>query len=301
MASNKFKLGLCQFLVGDDKDINLRTAAKAITDASEQGADIIVLPEIFNSPYATASFPVYCEAVPELYTIAAQIDVDKSPSSYMLSNAAKTHKKYIIGGSIPEETYENDTRKLYNTCLVFDTDGNVIGKYRKMHLFDINIPNKMVFYESETLSAGSDLCMVNIEGVTKNAFKIGIAICYDIRFSELAEIYRQNNCSLLVYPAAFNTTTGPLHWRLLQRARATDNQLFVASCSPARNHHSKGYPVYGHSIITDPWGQVLNELDENTNILVQEIDLDSVDQVRASIPIWKQKRYDMYSSIKSKL
>ncbi len=106
---------------------------------------------------------------------------------------------------------------------------------------------------------------------------------------------------MIIYPAAFNTTTGPLHWELLQRARAADNQLYIATCSPARNYDSSGYPVYGYSTIVDPWAKVLNKLDENQAVLIQEIDLDVVNDMRQSIPIWKQKRYDMYSQIVSKL
>eukprot|EP01084_Bolivina_argentea_P168685 292480_1 len=301
MTSNTFKLGLCQIMVGDDKQQNLKTACNAIQEAVNKGADIIVLPEIFNSPYSNDSFPVYCEPVPEVNTSLSQINQTTSPSTYMLSNAAKSHNKYIIGGSIPEQIYENDVKKLYNTCLIFNQNGDIIGKYRKMHLFDINVPGKMTFYESKTLTGGNDYCVININGITKDSFKIGIAICYDLRFSELAEIYRQKGCSMIIYPAAFNTTTGPLHWELLQRARATDNQLYIATCSPARNYDSSGYPVYGYSTIVDPWAKVIDKLDENKGILIQDIDLDVVNHMRESIPIWKQKRYDMYNQIVSKL
>eukprot|EP01084_Bolivina_argentea_P078835 143059_1 len=269
MTSNTFKLGLCQFIVGDDKQKNLKTASDAIEQAVNQGADMIVLPEVFNSPYSNDSFPVYCEPVPPVNTVSSAIDATTSPSSHMLSKAAKAHNKYIIGGSFPEQIYENDTKKLYNTCLIFDRNGDIIGKYRKMHLFDINVPGKMTFYESKTLTGGSDYCVVNIDGITKDSFKIGIGICYDIRFSEVAEVYRQKGCSMIVYPGAFNTTTGPLHWELLSRSRAIDNQLYITTCSPARNYESSGYPVWGYSMITDPWGKVLKQLDENPGIVVQ--------------------------------
>ena len=196
---------------------------------------------------------------------------------------------------------QNGDKLLFNTNVTLDPKGNIIGKYRKMHLFDINVPGKMTFYESKTLSVGNGLCVIDIEGITSEKFSIGIGICYDIRFSELAEIYRQRGCSIIVYPAAFNTTTGPLHWELLQRARATDNQMYIATCSPARNYKSSGYPVYGHSMITDPWAKIVDKLDENEGVLVQEVDLDLVKDVRQSIPIWEQKRYDVYNSIVSKL
>lgn len=298
MSSNTFKLGLCQILVGDDKEINLKTASNAIEEAVNKGADIIVLPEIFNSPYSNDSFPIYCEYIPKVNTISSQINSIKYPSTFMLSNAAKMHKKYIIGGSIPEK----DDEKLFNTCLCFNQNGDIIGKYRKMHLFDINVPGKMTFYESKTLSQGNDYCIINIKDIgIKNDFKIGIGICYDLRFNELADIYRQNDCSMIIYPAAFNTTTGPLHWELLQRARATDNQIYIATCSPARNYKSSGYPVYGYSQCINPWGQIINKLNENQGIIIIDINLDIINEVRESIPIWKQKRYDIYSKIICKL
>ena len=219
----------------------------------------------------------------------------------MLSLAAKSHRKYIVGGSIPERIECDGQRVLYNSCSVLDPEGEIVGKFRKIHLFDIDVPGKMTFFESATLSGGGDLCTVDIAGITENAFKIGIGICYDLRFSELAEIYRQKGCSMVVYPAAFNTTTGPLHWELLQRARAADNQLFIASCSPAHDDRSTGYPVYGHSMVTDPWSVVVDKLDENEGVLVTEIDLDKVHEVRTSIPILSQKRNDLYTPIRSKM
>eukprot|EP01084_Bolivina_argentea_P168684 292478_1 len=298
MLSNKFKLGLCQIMVGENKRQNLINASNAIQRAINKGADIIVLPEIFNSPYSNDFFPKYCEQVPKVNTLSSEIDETTYPSSYMLSNAAKLHKKYIIGGSIPEEIYEQNQRKLYNTCLIFNRNGDVIGKYRKMHLFDMNAPGKFTFQESKTLSGGSKHCIVEIEGITAKNFKIGIGICYDIRFTELAEIYRQNGCSMIIYPAAFNCYIGPLHFELLQRARAVDNQLFVATCSPARNHNSPSHPLYGHSMIIDPWGRVVNKLDEKENILIEEIDLDIVNEFRQAMPIWKHRRYDVYNKYK---
>ena len=222
----------------------------------------------------------------------------------MLSLAAKSHSKYIVGGSIPERVDCDDgQRVLYNSCSVFNPKGTIIGKFRKIHLFDIDVPGKMTFFESKTLSGGTDLCIVDIEGITANPFQIGIGICYDLRFNELADIYRQNGCSMVIYPAAFNTTTGPLHWELLQRARAADNQMFIASCSTARDLRPSysGYPTYGHSMVTNPWAVVLDQLDENEGVLVIEIDLDTVQEVRRSIPCLTQKRYDLYSPIKSKM
>lgn len=193
----------------------------------------------------------------------------------------------MIGGSIPEKDGDN----LYNTCTVWDPDGNLIAKHRKMHLFDIDIKGKITFRESDTLSPGHSLTTFEAKGC-----KFGIGICYDIRFEEMARLYRNLGCQMLIYPGAFNMTTGPLHWSLLQRARANDNQVYVATVSPARVAGS-GYVAWGHSQLTDPWGKILHELDAEEDMVVCEIDLKLVEEVRAQIPVFKQRRTDLYDTI----
>jgi len=289
-VSRTFKLALCQILVGKDKTQNLRHASEYISKAVQKGAHIVVLPEIFNSPYSNASFPIYCEPIPRN---KKEIDPNKMPSSYMLSQAALKHSIYLIGGKIPEiDYYQNN--KLFNTSLIFNTQGEIIAKYRKMHLFDINIPNKIRFMESEILSSGNDIICFECN-INNNNIKIGMGICYDLRFPELADIYRQEQCHMIIYPGAFNTTTGPLHWELLLRSRALDNQLFVVGCSPAFNPNLD-YPVYGHSTIVDPWGKIIGTTKEKEDIIISEVNLDEINTIRQQIPILKQKRKDLYKS-----
>lgn len=160
---------------------------------------------------------------------------------------------------------------------------------QKVHLFDINIPGKITFKESETLSPGQSLTIVKTE-----FGNIGVGICYDMRFPELAQLYAQNDCRLICYPGAFNMTTGPAHWELLQRSRALDNQLFVATCSPARDTTSGGYVAYGHSTVVDPWGTVIATTEHGEDIVYADLDLAKVDEVRQNIPIRAQKRSDLY-------
>ncbi|MED6185079.1 Omega-amidase, chloroplastic [Stylosanthes scabra] len=231
---SKFKIGLCQLSVTADKDRNIAHARQAIQDAASKGAQLVLLPEIWNSPYSNDSFPVYAEDI--------DAGGDASPSTAMLSELARHLKITIVGGSIPERSRGN----LYNTCCVFGTDGKLKAKHRKIHLFDIDIPGKITFFESKTLTAGETPTIVDTE-----VGRIGIGICYDIRFPELAMIYAARGAHLLCYPGAFNMTTGPLHWELLQRARATDNQLYVATCSPARDTGSS-YVAWGHSTLVGP-------------------------------------------------
>lgn len=219
----------------------------------------------------------------------------------MLSNAASSNGVYLIGGSYPERGADGE---LYNTCLVFDPTGKRIATHRKMHLFDIDVPGKITFKESDALTAGNNVTTFAFDstntchGATSPAAvqcKIGVAICYDLRFPELAQLMTlHHDAKMLVYPGAFNMTTGPVHWKLLQQGRALDNQVYVASCSPSRDA-SAGYTAYGHSLVVSPWGTVVAELEETPSTLYAEIDMDVLENTRASIPILKQKRNDIYS------
>lgn len=181
--------------------------------------------------------------------------------------------------------------KLFNTCPVFDPQGRLRALYRKIHLFDINIPGRISFTESSVLSAGDEPVVVEIG----DGYKVGLGICYDIRFPELAFGYSQGaGCNLLVYPGAFNTVTGPLYWKVLQQSRAVDNQVFVVTCSPARSPTST-YQAYGHSMAVGPDGQVLGEAGHGEELVIIDIDLALINKVGQSIPILKQKRPDVYS------
>ncbi|GJY01589.1 omega-amidase, chloroplastic [Tanacetum coccineum] len=277
---SEFKIGLCQLSVTADKERNIAHARLAIKEAAEKGAMLVLLPEIWNSPYANESFPVYAEDI--------DAGVDSSPSTAMLSEVAHSLKITIVGGSIPERCGD----KLYNTCCVFDTDGKLKAKHRKIHLFDINIPGKITFEESKTLTAGETPTVVDTD-----VGRIGIGICYDIQFQELAMLYAARGAHLLCYPGAFNMTTGPLHWELLQRARAVDNQLYVATCSPARDAESGGYVAWGHSTLVGPFGEVLATTEHNEATIIAEIDYSLMELRRTNLPLQKQRRGDLYSLV----
>lgn len=263
---------LIQLSVGPNKSKNIAQAVKEIHLAKEKGAQLVALPECFNSPYGTKYFDEYAEEVPS------------GETSRALSKAAAEAGVCVVGGTVPER-YE---KKLYNTCTVWDDTGKLLAQHRKMHLFDIDIPNKITFKESEVLSAGDKITSFDFLGS-----KIGIGICYDLRFPEMAHLMAKEGCSLLIYPGAFNMTTGPRHWELLGRARATDQQLWVALVSPARDS-AAGYVAWGHSLLVDPWGQVVEQLDHEPGVLLADVDLKVVDEVRSQIPIRKQRRTDIY-------
>lgn len=275
--AGSFRLALVQLAVTASKSDNLARASKLIKEAASKGANIVALPECFNSPYGTSYFPEYAEPIP-------------GPSTETLVNAAKENNIFLIGGSIPEE----DKGKLYNTCTVYNPSGDMIAKHRKVHLFDIDVPGKIRFQESETLSPGNSFSVFDTP-----MCRIGIGICYDIRFAEMAQIYARNGCKLLIYPGAFNMTTGPAHWELLTRARALDNQLYVATVSPARDE-TASYVAWGHSTAVSPWGEVVATTGHEENIVYVDVDLGLVDQVRGQIPITVQRRNDMYEVIEKK-
>ncbi|XP_059140518.1 omega-amidase NIT2-like isoform X2 [Physella acuta] len=271
----RFKLALIQMAVGISKPENIAKACKFIQEASSAGAKVVTLPECFNSPYGTKYFRDYAEPVPG------------GPSSAALAKAARDNAVYIVGGSIPEK----DGEKLYNTCAVFNPKGEMVIKHRKVHLFDIDVPGKIRFQESEVLSPGDHLSMFQTPYCT-----IGVGICYDIRFAEMAQVYASKGCSLLLYPGAFNMTTGPAHWEAIQRARAIDNQMFVATASPARDE-TADYVAWGHSTVVDPWGEVISTTDEKEGIVYAEIDLARMEEIRQMIPVRKQKRFDLYQPV----
>eukprot|EP01023_Acetabularia_acetabulum_P063541 TRINITY_DN7995_c0_g1_i1.p1 TRINITY_DN7995_c0_g1~~TRINITY_DN7995_c0_g1_i1.p1 ORF type:complete len:340 (-),score=39.50 TRINITY_DN7995_c0_g1_i1:168-1100(-) len=278
------RLGLCQMLVQEDKKNNIEVAEKSIRSAASQGADLIVLPEMWNCPYSNSSFPIYAEQIPE----EGDFDQDKSPSSNMMQRVSGELGVVLVGGSIPERTHQ---QQLFNTCCVFDQRGKLLAKHQKLHLFDIDIPGKITFKESDTLTAGTKGTVVDTD-----IGRIGVGICYDIRFPELSMTYAQQGVHLICFPGAFNMTTGPAHWKLLQQCRAVDNQIYVCSCSPARNAESE-YQAWGHSMVVNPFAEVLAEAGHENEVLIVDIDLEQIQIKRNNMPLQNQKRYDLYAII----
>ncbi|KDO32380.1 hypothetical protein SPRG_02857 [Saprolegnia parasitica CBS 223.65] len=278
--AGRFKVALCQLAVGDKKAINIARATAAVEEAARQGAQVISLPECWNSPYATSSFPQYAEEIPA----TALVTEADHPSTHMVLSLAKRLGVYLVGGSIPER----ENGKVYNTCVIAGPDGALLTKHRKVHLFDIDVPGKITFKESDTLSAGSQVTVFDTPWC-----KIGVGICYDIRFPELSMLMKSAGAKFLMFPGAFNLTTGPAHWELLQRARAVDNQLYVAATSPARGPEG-GYQAWGHSSVVSPWGDVVATTEHGEAIVYADIDIEQADEMRRNIPTALQTRSDLY-------
>ncbi|KAG8526826.1 uncharacterized protein KY384_008255 [Bacidia gigantensis] len=285
LLKEPIKLAIVQLAVGKDKSYNLSHARSKVLEASQAGANLIVLPECFNSPYGCQYFPEYAETL-----LPSPPSKEKAPSYHALSSMAKEADAYLVGGSIPE--YSPDTKKHYNTSLTFDRSGKLLGTHRKIHLFDIDFPGKFRFQESEVLSAGNKITIIDLPDYGK----IGVAICYDIRFPELAIISARKGAFALIAPGAFNLTTGPLHWELQARARAVDNQIYVVMCSPARDMEAT-YHAWGHSMLVDPFAQVMCEARETEEILYGDLTAEKISETRKSIPMYEQRRFDVYPDI----
>ncbi|MCJ1393380.1 hypothetical protein MMC18_006253 [Xylographa bjoerkii] len=285
LLKKPLKLALVQLAAGADKAANLSHTRSRVLEASRAGASLIVLPECFNSPYGCQFFPSYAETLLPSPPSQAQ-----SPTFHALSTlAAETHA-YILGGSIPE--FVPESQKYYNTSLLFSPEGKLLATHRKVHLFDIDIPGKITFRESDVLSPGNKLTLVDIPPYGK----IAVAICYDIRFPELATIAARKGCFLLLYPGAFNLTTGALHWALQARARAMDNQVYVALCSPARDMKAS-YNAWGHSMVVDPNAAVMVEAGEEEEIVYAELEEGKIEETRKGIPLYTQRRFDVYPDV----
>ena len=265
------RIALIQMPVTADKAENINTACKKLQEAAANGADIAVLPEMFCCPYENSCVRTYGEE-------------ENGPAQAALSALAAELGMYVVGGSLPELADGN----VYNTSYVYDRQGRQIAKHRKAHLFDIDVAGGQRFRESDTLSPGNAVTTFETEFGT-----MGLCICFDLRFEELARCMSLRGAKVIIVPAAFNMTTGPAHWELLFRQRAVDNQCFTVGVSPARDE-SAGYVAYGNSIAVDPWGTVLCRAGAEEAILYADLDFARLEAVRAQLPILSARRTDLY-------
>lgn len=268
----KIKVANLQIKVDASKENSIKQLTEMLNLDALQGVDLVTLPEMFNCPYQTPNFPIYAEE-------------EDGETWQACSKLAKEHHIYLSAGSIPEKDQDGH---VYNTAYVFDREGKQIAKHRKAHLFDIAVSGGQSFKESDTLTAGNQVTVFDTEFC-----KMGLCICYDFRFPELARLMVEEGAEVILVPAAFNMTTGPAHWETMFRQRALDNQVYAIGTAPARDAAS-GYTSWGHSMITGPWGDVVITMDEKEGITVTEIDLDTVAKVRAELPLLAHRRKDMY-------
>ncbi|KAL7411475.1 carbon-nitrogen hydrolase [Mrakia frigida] len=269
---------------------------KAVQGGEEGRADLVMLPEIFNSPTLSSAYGPNSEPIPTP-TPSSSIapsdlpSIDLAPTLHMLSSVAKEAGVRILGGSIPER--EDGETKIWNTATVWDDQGNLVAKHRKIHLYDVDIPGGITFFESKSLAPGSNITVFETPFGT-----IATAICYDIRFPDLLSYMMKTNpniCAFLL-PSAFNLVTGPRDWEILQRIRAIDNQIFVGMCSASRDE-TADYVSYGHTLVASPLGTIISSptpSDQSECIVRTRIDPALMRQARESLPLWRSSRPDVY-------
>ena len=258
-----------QMTSGQDKTRNIEKASQLISEAAARGAQFIALPELFPCIGDPATIVASAESVP-------------GPISETMSELARELGVTLLAGSLAERCAK--TKKVYNTSLLFSPSGEQIACYRKIHLFDVELPNGVVFRESGYMEAGSHI--VTADTV---AGRVGLATCYDLRFPELFRRLVTLGSRCVVLPAAFTAATGRDHWQVLLRARAIENQVFVIAPNQF-GQHTPTIVSYGRSMIVDPWGTVLATATDGEGIVTAEIDPDALAQVRSRLPALAHRR-----------
>lgn len=267
----RLQIATIQFRVAADKNENISHLAELIDSGHIRGADILVLPEMWNCPYKSKLFPLYAEP-------------EGGETWKAMSETARKNNVYLVGGSVPEVDNEGH---VYNTCYVFNRNGEQIGKHRKVHLFDVNFGEK-AFHESDTLTGGDSFNTFETEWG-----KIGVNICFDVRFPEGMRLQALAGAKVIFVPAAFMMNTGEAHWNMNMRMRAVENQVFLVADAPMRDK-SLGYEAWAHSMVIDPWGNVLTDMGIDEGVAVTEIDLDFTDRVKNELPLMSARRTDIY-------
>ena len=257
-----------QMCSGNDKEQNLATAGRLIEAAASESAHLVVLPENFSFMGANDAERRDAAEYPEQSWVLG-----------FLSEQASRHRMHIVGGSLLLR--QPDSGHLRNACPVFSPGGRLLEIYDKMHLFDVDLDTES-YHESATIMAGEVPKSVALGG-----WRIGLSICYDLRFPELYRSYA--GCQVLSVPAAFTVPTGRAHWEVLLRARAIENQAYVLAAGQV-GEHPGGRLTWGHSMIVDPWGEVLDCLADGEGIVVADLDMARVNHVRRAIPALGHRR-----------
>jgi predicted amidohydrolase len=266
------RISVCQLNSRADRAANLREARGLLERAAAAGADLAVLPEFVDYLGPRADEPS-----PE--------SLDGEFATFFAAAAAELGL-WVLAGSFREDAGHS---RAYNASVLFDRTGRRSAVYRKIHLYDVEIPGRVSYHESATIAPGEDLVTADVEGVP-----VGLSICYDLRFPELYRALAVGGAKVLVVPAAFMAHTGRDHWEILLRARAIENQCYVVAAAQIGDHDvGRGRPsrtCFGRSMIIDPWGTVLAQAPDVTTVVTADIDLDRLDAVRAELPSLANRR-----------
>ena len=284
-GSRDLRISVIQMSPGSVKSDNIAQARRLIQDCiASDHPDLIVLPEVWNCLGGDRETRLAAaEAVPAIGSNEAGGDAFE-----FLRQTAATHGIHVHGGSIGERYGD----RLLNTSLVIDPSGRLVARYSKIHLFDIVTPGGIGYRESDLYRGGSDVVTVALTGPF-GSLRVGLAICYDLRFGELFHRLRLDGAELVVLPAAFTAETGEAHWETLLRARAIETQSWFAAAGTVGTHHDgTGRPqqTYGHSMVIDPWGVVTARTSSGPGWATGRLDQDRTRRIRANMPVMDHRR-----------
>lgn len=259
------RVAAVQMTSAPDIETNLSEADRLIHEAVRKGARLVVLPENFG-----------CMPMRDADRLEVAESLGRGPMQEFLSDRARCHGIWLVGGTVPVHSRES---RPVSACLVYDDRGQLAGRYDKIHLFDVDIPDKSEHYrESDQTAPGERVVTVDTP-----IGRVGLAVCYDLRFPELFRRLMQRGADLICVPSAFTVPTGRAHWETLVRARAIENLCFVIA-SAQTGQHPNGRQTYGDSMIVDFWGLILDRLPEGAGVVVAEIDRERQGRVRARFP-----------------
>ncbi len=265
-----YRAACIQLNSNDNLQDNLHRAAVYIREAAESSCQMVLLPENFSFMGATEQ---------------SRLDIAEPQESSsvlsFLSGQALSNKITIVGGSVLLKQAGNN--RIRNCCPVFSTQGELIAYYDKIHLFDAALPNEK-YSESNTVEAGSQPKMVELD-----KWKLGMSICYDLRFPELYRHYGKHGCNIITVPAAFTVPTGKAHWKTLLRARAIENQCYVLAAGQ-HGIHPDQRKTWGHSMIIDPWGEIITCLEDGDGIIMADLSLKKLKSIREALPVLNHRR-----------
>lgn len=264
-----FLAAAVQMLASSDKESNLKGAESWLRKAHAEGAKLIALPEVFNWRGVKEEQRASAEPIP-------------GPTSNLMADLARELEIHLLAGSILEAVVGD--RRVYNTSLLFGPKGDLLAKYRKIHLFDVNLPDGLAMLESETRRAGEEIVVAETE-----ICPMGLTICYDLRFPELFRHLVERGSQIIFVPSAFTALTGEAHWEPLLRARAIENQVYIIAPDQV-GQSPNTMDTYGNSMIVDPWGKILTQASNDPGVIFAEIDLTYLAQVRSELPALSHRK-----------
>lgn len=277
VTSGSRRIAVAQMRSTNDKQHNLNQVKSIVEKAKDQNASVVFFPECCD--YVGSSREETLK-LSEPLTGATVGEYRK---------LAKESNMWLSLGGI-HEAIQDDSSKIYNTHLLVDNQGQIVAKYSKLHMFNVITP-EFKFRESEMVRSGGEL----VPPVNSPIGKIGLQICYDVRFSEASTLLRKQGAEILTYPSAFAVSTGRAHWEVLLRARAIENQCFVIAAAQI-GFHNKKRESYGHAMVVDPWGKILGEAgQQDLDVVIAELDFDKLTNVRQNMPCFDHRREDVYN------